>query len=287
MGVQVRLVVYAASEAAAETACQAAYARLAELEDIFSDYRPDSELMRLCQRAGGVPIPVSTELFTVLTRSRELSQQSEGAFDVTVGPAVQLWRQARKTGQMPDPKALAAARDRVGWQLVRLHPDRRTVRLAVPGMRLDLGGIAKGYAGDEAIRVLRENGIDRALFEAGGDIVVSDPPPGERGWKIELPENAPAEQRTLILANAAVSTSGDTEQHVEIDGKRYSHVVDPRTGIGLTDGTAATVIAPDGITADSLSTAACVLGPEKGHALVDRYDGTRAYIEQGTTDEHR
>jgi len=287
MGVQVRLVVYASSKPAAQAACEAAFARVAELEDVFSDYRPTSELMRLCARAGGPPVRVSDELMFVLQRAQELSKRSDGAFDVTVGPYVQLWREARKTKQMPSPEALAAARDKVGWRLVRIHPDRKTVRLAVPGMKLDLGGIAKGYAGDEAMRVLRANGIDSALFEAGGDIVVGEPPPGERGWKIELPENAATEQRSLTLSNAAVSTSGDTEQFVEIDGKRYSHVVDPRTGIGLTDRVAATVMAKDGITSDSLSTAACVMGPEKGRQLVEGY-GAKAYIKKvGTADERR
>jgi thiamine biosynthesis lipoprotein len=280
MGVQVRLLVYAPSEVAAERACTAAYARVAALEDVFSDYRPTSELMRLCAKAGGVPVRVSDELLFVLQRAQELSKRSDGAFDVTVGPYVQLWREARKTGKLPSPEALAAARDKIGWRLVRVHPDRKTVRLAAAGMKLDPGGIAKGYAGDEAIRVLREHGINSALFEAGGDIVVSDAPPGERGWKIELPENAPAEQRTLTLFRAAVSTSGDTEQFVEIDGMRYSHVVDPRTGIGLSDRVAATVIAKDGITSDSLSTAACVLGPEKGQELVNIYDGAKAFIRR-------
>src|SRR5687768_6638228 len=280
MGVQVRLVVYAPSREAAERACEAAYARVAQLEDVFSDYRPTSELMRLCDKAGGAPVLVSDELIFVLQRAQDVSRRSDGAFDVTVGPYVRLWREGRKTGKLPSHEALAAAREKVGWRFVRIHPDRKTVRLAVPGMRLDLGGIAKGYAGDEAIRVLRDHGIASALFEAGGDIVVSDAPPGERGWKIELPENAAGDEPTLTLANAAVSTSGDTEQFVEIDGKRYSHVVDPRIGIGLTDRTAATVIAKDGITSDSLSTAACVLGSEKGQALANSYDDAKVMVRK-------
>src|SRR5688572_10277743 len=214
MGVQVRLVVYAPDKESAERACEAAYARVAQLEDVFSDYRPTSELMRLCDKAGGAPVLVSDELIFVLQRAQDVSRRSDGAFDVTVGPYVGLWREGRKTGKLPSHEALAAAREKGGWRFVRIHPDAKTVRLAVPGMRLDLGGIAKGYAGDEAIRVLRDHGIASSLFEAGGDIVVSDAPPGERGWKIELPENTPKDGRTLTLANAGVSTSGDTEQFV-------------------------------------------------------------------------
>ena len=278
MGVKTRLVVYAPSEQAAADACRAAYARVAELEDVASDYRADSELMRLCAKAGQGPVPVSPELFTLLSHAQELSRRSGGAFDVTVGPLVALWRTARKTKQLPTPEALAEARAKVGWQHVELDAERRAVALALPGMRLDLGGIAKGYAGDEAIRVLREHGIRSALFEAGGDIVVADAPPGEKGWPIEVAGDAPG--RTIALAHRGISTSGDTEQFVEIDGVRYSHVVDPRTGLGLTDRYAATVVARDGITADALSTAACVLGEQKGDALVKSCRGARAYIRR-------
>src|SRR5205814_9160621 len=136
---------------------------------------------------------------------------------VTVGPLVALWRQARKTGVLPDPAAIERARRLVGWQKLRLDERARTVRLATRGMKLDLGGIAKGYAGDEAQRVLKQQGITRALVEMGGDIVVSGPPPGAEGWTIRAP-NAGSNQgpADLRLANCAISTSGDTEQFVVI-----------------------------------------------------------------------
>jgi thiamine biosynthesis lipoprotein len=145
-------------------------------------------------------------------------------------------------------------------------------------MRLDLGGIAKGYVGDEAIATLKRNGISRALFEAGGDIVASDAPPGKAGWEIRILDAGAS--RTIELANAAVSTSGDTAQFVVINGVRYSHVIDPRTGIALTNRVMATVIARDGITSDSLSTAACVLGPERTQHLIERFPGVRAYVRR-------
>jgi FAD:protein FMN transferase len=276
MGVQARLIVYAPTEEAAATAARAAYARVAEIEDIASDYRPTSELMRLCAKAGQGPVKVSEELFTLLSQAQNVSERSGGAFDVTVGPYVQLWRAARKSGKRPTPEALAKARQRVGWRRVQLDKTSQTVNLATPGMRLDLGGLAKGYAGDEAIRVLREHDIERALFEAGGDIVASDAPPGKRGWSIDVVGGD-----TIEVANRGVSTSGDTEQFVEIDGTRYSHVIDPRTGLGLTQQYAATVLARDGMTSDSLSTAACVLGPEEGAKLAKSYRGATAYIRRG------
>lgn len=279
MGVDVRIVVYAPDQQTAERACAAAFERFAELDTLMSDYRSDSELMRLCARAGGPPVPVSRDLFLVLQRSQDLAMRSNGAFDVTCSPAVRLWRTARKTHVLPTPADIERARSLVGWERLRLDPRRRTVQLLTPGMKLDLGGIGKGYADDCAQRTLKQFGITSALVEAGGDIVVSAPPPGQDGWKIEV-DNAEGATRKPILhfANVAISTSGDTEQFVEIGGKRYSHIVDPRTGQALTDRIAVTIVAPDGLTSDGLSTAVSVLGEEKGQALVKTYRNTTAYI---------
>jgi thiamine biosynthesis lipoprotein len=274
MGVPVRIVVYAPNSETAERACRAAYARFAALEDIFSDYRPTSELMLLCQKAGGPPVPVSAELFFVLQRAQKVAAQSDGAFDMSVGPLVQLWRTARKEKHLPSLTALREAKARVGWRNIVPDEKSRTVRLTVPGMRLDAGAIAKGYACDEAQKELKRHGLTRALVEAGGDIVVSGPPPGQSGWKIDV------DGRTWTLANRAISTSGDTNQFVEIGGKRYSHIVDPRTGLGLTNRIAVTITAPDGITSDSLSTVVSVLGEEKGRALATRYPGVTTFIRR-------
>jgi FAD:protein FMN transferase len=278
MGVQVKLIVYAPNRAKAEKAGEAAFARFAELEEIMSDYRPDSELMRLCAQGFGQPIPVSRDLFFVLQRALELSERSDGGFDITVGPYVQLWRRARRGGPFPTNRELEEARQAVGWRKVRLDPEKRTVQLLAPGMRLDLGGIAKGYAGDCAIAVLQRHGIRSALVEAGGDIVVSAAPPGEKGWRIEI-ENALPGRDAVTLANAAISTSGDTVQFLEYAGRRYSHVIDPRTGLGLTEGCAATIIARKAITSDGLSTAVTVLRKERGEALARRYHAS-AYIRR-------
>ena len=274
MGVQVRLVVWTADEATARSACAAAFTRIAELDGVMSDYRPDSELMRLCDQAGGAAMPVSADLFVVLERAQALAERSDGAFDVTAGPIVRLWRQARRSGQMPAAQALDKARRVTGWRRLRLDPRQRVAQLLTAGMQLDLGGIAKGYAGDEALAVLRRAGVTRAMYVAGGDIVVGDAPPGRPGWVIRIAET----DQQLTLANAAVSTSGDAAQFVVIDGVRYAHIVDPRTGIGLTSRVAATVVAPAGLTADSLATAACVLGPIEGRRLVGAYPGASAYI---------
>lgn len=278
MGVQARIVLYAPDEAMAEAACSEAFARIAELDAIFSDYRPDSEAMRLCDRAGGPPVHVGPDLLKVLDFSVRFSSGCDGAFDVTVGPIVRLWREARRTRVMPSAASLAAARALVGWDKVKIDRSASTVQLTTRGMKLDFGGIAKGYANECALQVLKRHGIRSALIEFGGDIAVSAPPPGSKGWVIEIADPGSAPVRRLTLRDCAVSTSGDTEQYVEIGGKRYSHIVDPHTGLGLTDRIAVTIVGPDGLTTEALSKAVSVLGDRRGTELIRRYPGVSAII---------
>lgn len=270
MGVQARLVLYAPDASTARRAAVAAFDRIAELDQIMSDYRRDSELMQLCEKAGAGPVPVSDDLFHVLSASALLSQQSNGAFDVTIGPLVRLWREARRAKRLPEPDSLEEARSKVGRDLMKLDSEEQTVELAAPGMQLDLGGIAKGYAADEAVRKLKEHGIQSSLVEFGGDVVVSGAPPDSEGWRLKAPL-ADQGKDELLLENEALSTSGDTQQFIEVDGVRYSHVVDPRTGLGLTSRAAATVRAPEGMLSDALATALSILGPEKGRELINTY----------------
>jgi len=287
MGVPFKITLYAADAPSANRAADAAYDRIAELNAIFSDYDSDSESMRLCAASRpGTPVVVSPELMFVLSRSLALSESSGGAFDVTVGPLVKLWRRAGRQRRLPADKALQEARQRVGYRLVRLDCDAGSVELLSRKMRLDFGGIAKGYAADEALRVLKRHGCGSALINAGGDVVAGDPPRGQpRGWRIGIapvdqPEAAP--KRFLRIANAAVATSGDAFQFVEIGGVRYSHILDPHTGLGLTISSSVTVIAPDGITADSLASAVSVLGSKPGMALVEITTGTAALFVEMT-----
>ncbi len=274
MGMPFRIVLYAPNPAAAQAAAKAAFNRIAALNALLSDYEDDSELSKLSRTAGtGRFVPLSQDLWRVLTRAQAIARRSDGAFDVTVGPCVQLWRRARRQRALPEPTRLADARKAVGYKHLTLDPRTRSARLHAPGMRLDLGGIAKGYALDEALAVLRTRGLSSALVAAGGDLVVGNPPPGKKGWRIEVaPLDAPGAPpaRHVLLRNQALATSGDLYQRVEIDGRRYSHIVDPHTGIGLTDHALVTVIADDGMTADALATAVSVLGPASGFRLVDK-----------------
>jgi thiamine biosynthesis lipoprotein len=279
MGTLFRIVLYAPDEATAIKASRETFDRIAALDARLTDYKADSELMQLCARAGEGPVAVSKELFYVLSKAEEVSRLSGGAFDVTVGPVVRLWRQARRTGRMPAPEKIAEARALVGYKNVRLDARGRTVELLKRGTQLDLGGIAKGYAADEAQAVLKKHGIDRALVAAGGDIVVTGPPPGAEGWKIAIePLNEEEGGPWIWLKDGAISTSGDARQFVEIDGKRYSHIVDPRTGIGLVGRMSASVAAKNGISADSMTKIVAVLGAEKGMPLVESVPGASARL---------
>jgi thiamine biosynthesis lipoprotein len=281
MGMPFRIVLYAPHADSANAAARAAYARIKQLNGIMSDYEPESELMRLCRTAGtATAVPVSPDLLSVLSHSLALSKKSEGAFDVTVGPVVRLWRKARRTKTFPAADELAAAREAVGFHNLRIDENAGTVELLKKGMLLDLGGIAVGYAIDDVLGLLKGRGITSALIDGSGDIGVSDAPPGTAGWRIGIaPLDADQEpSRYVILKNAAVTTSGDAFQFVEIDGKRYSHIVDPQTGLGLVDHSSVTLLARNCTIADSYTKAVAVLGPEKGLQLIDNTPGAAAIV---------
>ena len=275
MGTLFRLVLYAPDTAAARAAAGAAFAHLDTLNGIFSDYHPDSELSRLSATAGTRTwVPVSAPLWDVLRQADHWARRSRGAFDPTVGPLVLLWRRARRRGELPPDTALAAARRRVDYRAVRFRRRHRSVCLARPGVRLDLGGIAKGYAAESMRGLLARQELRSVLIDAGGDVVAGAAPPGEAGWRVAVTDST-----YIVLHQAAVATSGDLYQYVEIDGVRYSHLTDPRTGLGLTDRSRVTVVAPDGTTADALASAVSVLGPRRGLRLVRRTPGAAARVE--------
>lgn len=286
MGTEFRLVLYAADAEAARAASEDAFARIAELERVLSDYDAESEASRLVRRAApGAAVEVSADLHDVLRRADAIARASGGAFDVTVGPFVRLWRRAGRQAELPAPARLAEAAAAVGFELVTLARDgegRGTVALGAPGMRLDFGGIGKGYALDAALEVLARHGLTRALVDGGGDVLAGAPPPGRDGWRVEVRALASGGPPSVLeLAHAAVATSGDTARYVVLDGVRYAHIVDPATGIGLTRRTAASVVAPDGATADAWASAACVRGADAA------LEWSAAYGFDVRVEEHR
>lgn len=276
MGMKYHLVVYGPDELTVARAIRQAEARVRQLDRIMSDYHSESELSQLCEHSGpGQPVRLSPELYEVLERSLELSRETEGAFDVTVGPVIQLWRTARRAKKRPPPEQLVKALERVGWQAIHLDPQFRTAEFSRAEIQIDLGGIAAGYACDVALEVMRSHGLPRALIDASGDIVVGDPPPDRDGWKVTVAGLSGGTDdpgsRTVVLRNASITTSGDARQFVEIEGQRYSHIVNPKTGLGLSRRNSTTVIAPTGWQADSYATAVNVLGPEVGIAWIEQH----------------
>ncbi len=287
MGVRARVVIDSPSQAMAKSAAKAVFARLDDLESVMSDYREDSELSRLCAQPAGQWVAVSDDLYRVLTIARYWARQSDGALDFTLGPLTRLWRAARHEGRLPGSAAIKAARDRTGWRFVELREDDRghgMVRLGRPGMALDLGAVGKGWAADEAYQVLADRGLEHALVELGGDIVLGKRPitfdscqetTGQEStgngqlWRVGIETGYGTGQHPVIeAAMVGVATSGDTEQYIEINGRRYSHLLDPVTGIGLTTRTAATVVASTGATADAVASIVCIVGPERAEAFV-------------------
>jgi thiamine biosynthesis lipoprotein len=285
MGTLVKITVYTSGEDEARRAFRAGFDRIHELDTILSDYKPDSELNRLTTAAIRTPIRVSRDLFAVLSAGQDLAAQTNGAFDVTMGPVIRLWRAARRGHRLPDRGALAAAAGRTGYHKLHLDRSRHTVRLDQEGMILDVGGNAKGYAASEALSAIGSRGVRSAMVAISGDLSFSDAPPGTRGWRVSV-HDLPGERavpQVLELANAAVSTAGAAEQHLDVNGRRYSHIVDPSTGMGLTEDLTVTVVARNGLVADGLDTAVSVLGPERGLALIDAREDAVALIVRRTS----
>lgn len=281
MGSEFNLVFYAPSDSLAKVASDSAFARIQLLNNLLSDYLDGSEVNRLSETAGtGQRFYASAILFDILEKSKHLSGKTNGAFDVTVGPIVQLWRRAIRRNYFPDKSQLKEARAAVGYRLVQLRGEDRSVVLKRKKMRIDFGAIGKGYAADDVLKVLKSFGIDRAFLDAGGDLTIGDAPPEKDGWRIEVSSGGGDTTAThvLTLKNCGVATSGSTYRHFDYKGVRYSHIVSPYTGVGLTRHTRTTVIAPTGTDADALATAFSVLGIEKGKKVAKRLKGIEVWL---------
>lgn len=277
MGTRFRLVIYAPNEDQAAMASRAAFERIEELEQILSDYREDSELVLMERAAADSGQVVSRELFEVLSAALKFARLTDGAFDITVRPLVELWKRAGQESRLPATAEISEARLHTGFDKVLLNPRLRSVRFREAGIRLDLGGIAKGYSADEAMRILKNHGIVSALVDAGGDLRLGEAPPGKVGWTVRTDPQT-GEVMTFEFSNGAVATSSDTYKHYDIDGERYSHIVDPRTGLGVVHRGTVMVVAAEAMTADALATALSVLSPQEGFRLIAQFPGTGARV---------
>jgi thiamine biosynthesis lipoprotein len=284
MGSPFTITIYGTDSLAVAAAAEAAFDTAEKLNACLSDYIDSSEIRRLSATSGQHRwVHVSPPLFDILQRSLEAAKLSDGSYDITIGPVVRLWRQARTTHQFPDSAALKLALTRTGYRYLHLDTLSHSVMLDKEGMQLDIGGLGKGFVAQAALDLIRRKGYAVVMVNAGGKIVTGDVPPGKKGWIIGI--NAPEEKDVLLpsfllLKEMAVATSGDIYQYVELNGKRYSHIVDPRTGIGLTERRNVTALAPDGTEADWLATACSVLSWRKSLQLIRRLPGTALLVTE-------
>ncbi|MDP4129761.1 MAG: FAD:protein FMN transferase [Bacteroidota bacterium] len=284
MGSPFTITLYCNDSASAASSADAAFKKAEELNGLLNDYNDSSEINRLSLTSGqNRYVPVSDALFDILRRGVEAARLSGGAYDVSIGPLVKLWRDARKTKIFPNRDSLRTALQKTGYRYIRLDSGTHSVMLEKKGMKLDVGGLGKGFVAAAALEVLNQNGIYCAMVNAGGKIVTGRPPPGKAGWLIGI--NAPGEKQEILplllqLKCIAVATSGDLYQYVEINGKRYSHIVDPATGIGLTRRKNVTAIATDATTADWLATACSILSTGKSLKLIRRIPGAALLITE-------
>ena len=258
MGTLFRVITYAEDEEAGHAAMEEALDLAEDFADRATDYDRRSELNQLTDTRIGEAVKVSPELYEVIALGVKLAEETEGVFDPTLGPLTHLWRTMRRTGAKPDEEELAAARERCGIEFLKLDDEAQTITVLREGMQLDLGGIAKGFAADLIFDHLKSKGLPVTLVAVAGDLRMGDSPPDKEGWTVGLRTFNLTPVKTIELSNCAVSTSGDLFQKVEIGGETYSHIIDPRTGMGLTTRRAASVIMSEAKLTDPLATAACL-----------------------------
>lgn len=284
MGTQISIILYADNELLAKQASDAAFERIEELNQIMSDYVDKSELNRLSRLSGsGEWMEVSDSFFEVLEESISISENTGGLFDVTIGPMTHNWRYIRMQPEplLPDEDEIESLKYRIGYQQIELDEETRRARLMADDMQLDFGGIAKGYAAKEAVNTLNQHGIYSALVDAGGDITLGGPPPGRTSWDVAIPKgrlDGDLEYVTLQFSDMTLTTSGDMYQFVEIDGVRYSHILNPKTGLGTTAQIQATVISPNSMWADAYASALTLMEPAEGIHLIESLAETEAMI---------
>ncbi|MBG7607501.1 MAG: FAD:protein FMN transferase [Verrucomicrobia bacterium] len=257
MGTLFKIKTHTEDHELAEKANTEAFATAENFNSVASDYIADSELLSFSKLPHGKPQRVSKTLFPLLLQAQHFARMTKGNFDPTLGPMTKLWRESRRRKSLPSSEKLAAALAASGYQKLILNEVNRSLTFTVPAMRLDLGGIAKGQAADAMLAVFEKHGLPRTSITCGGDVRVGGPPPGKDHWTIAI-KTTGEPKPPVELVNEAVSTSGDLHQFIEISRKRYSHIIDPRTGLGLTESSTATIVAETSAAADALATAACV-----------------------------
>lgn len=279
MGTFAQVVVVMEDGGDKRAAKEAGFQELYAVDDSMSDYNSDSELSKLNRVGFDGPVKVSDELFAVVSAAVEYSGQTGGAFDITVGPLVELWRSAEKDKVKPTEEQIAGAKARVGYEKLKLDEANKTVQFLVEGMLLDLGGIAKGYAIDKGIEAAIEHGAEAVMVDVGGDMMCYGKARAG-GWKVGLQDPRADGEMLLVLKldGVAVATSGDYRRFVVIGDERYSHIFRPKAGVSAGELTSVSVIAPTAMQADALATAVSVMGAEKGLAMIEVIAGVECMV---------
>jgi FAD:protein FMN transferase len=257
-----------------------AFAAIVEVDRVMSNWKPESELMVANRTAASSPVHLSDPLFAVINAGLEVSDRSGGAFDMTVGPAIQLWGFRTRKPHIPTDAEIATLRPAVNYRNVVLDEATHTMLFVRPGVEVDLGGIAKGFAVELAAGALRKRGL-AGYIDAGGNQYMLGLPPGKKSWTVGVrdPDHPGELLGTLELPEGSVSTSAEIANFLTIDGKSYGHILDPRTLRPSESGSlSVTLYAPDGTIADAVSTGAFVLGPQRGLALIDSFPGMMGLI---------
>ncbi len=286
MGTFARVIVVAQNSKVAQKAVEDAFAAIEKVDDLMSDFKDDSEIGIVNKEAFQRPVQVSDSTFEVIQRSIKFSKLTNGAFDITVGPLVALFRKEKETQIAPTNEEIEQAKSKVGYEKLILDEANRTVSFSVEGMKLDLGGIAKGYGIDKAIEAIQKNGALGAMVDIGGDVrCFGTPPEGRKSWVVGIQNPNIDDQSsgsglimTLKANNKAITTSGDYQQFVLIKGKKQSHIIDRKTGTGAEGLSSVTIITDNATNADALATAISVIGAEKGIELIENLDETEAIL---------
>ena len=276
MGTEINIIVVGNNRAIIRSAAQAGFRELSRIEDIMSAYKPDSELCSLNKTGER---EASKELLYVINKARYISELSNGTFDITCKPLIDLWHNARKTNKVQDAQNILDVLSVIGYRDVSIK--NNNVKFNKAGIKIDLGALAKGYAVDMAINLIKDYDIKGALVDAGGDIRAIGKREDGKLWEIGIKH--PREGNRIIglinLENSAVATSGDYERFFMLNGKRYSHIIDPRTGCPVDNQiVSVSVLSPDCLTCDSLATAVTVLGEERGIELIEKLKGIETLI---------
>jgi thiamine biosynthesis lipoprotein len=275
------IVAYGADAAALPRIVEEAFDEVDRIDRLMSHYKQDSPLSQLNREAARGPVPVDPELFDFIARSLQYSRESDGAFDITVGPLMKAWGFFNGDGRVPNEGELRDVRSRIGYRHVVLDSGERTIRFDVAGVELDLGGIAKGYAVDRVVALLQRRGIAAALVSAGGSTVYAfRAPPGRDAWDVNVQDPlAPGKiALKLPLRDRALSVAGSSEKYFEVDGVRYSHIMDPRTGKPVQGVLSVAVLAASGTEADALDEVLFVKGIDASRAYLARQAEAEAYF---------